>query len=459
MYSVKNLILIFAATIAISCTKKETIDYAIISGKILNTTATEIRIWSNDFKVDKKFVIDKDGVFSDTIFNSFGSFKFLEARNLNVMNITAGDQININYDAKDFGTTLIFSGKGSQASNYLLAKKKLIAEFIGGPKEYYKLDQTEFKAKNKKNSDAVLSLLLNFEGLSNSYIENEKKDINYSYLNDLNGFEDNHSYFTKNDNYKVSETFLDEMNGFDFNIEEDYFSTQYYSHIVSSHYRKLSSELAELKQIDNDLAFLIIVDDIPSKKIKNDLLTLYVDYITYATDMKEYFDLFMKVSTNDDQKKAITKIYEVLKTLDPGNPSPKFVGYENNAGGTMSLDDLKGKYVYIDVWATWCAPCKAEIPFLKKVEKQYHGKNIEFVSISIDRDLDHDKWKQMIIDKELGGVQLLADKQFKSKFVQDYQIRGIPHFILLDPEGNIVKYSAPRPSNEELIDLLDELRI
>ena len=68
----------------------------------------------------------------------------------------------------------------------------------------------------------------------------------------------------------------------------------------------------------------------------------------------------------------------------------------NQNGETISLSDLKGKYVYIDVWATWCGPCIAEIPSLKKVEKLYHNKNIEFVSISIDvRDrpvYNYDKW-------------------------------------------------------------------
>ena len=45
------------------------------------------------------------------------------------------------------------------------------------------------------------------------------------------------------------------------------------------------------------------------------------------------------------------------------------------------LEDLRGKYVYIDVWATWCGPCRGEIPYLQKVEEKYKGKNIEFVSI------------------------------------------------------------------------------
>ena len=148
-----------------------------------------------------------------------------------------------------------------------------------------------------------------------------------------------------------------------------------------------------------------------------------------------------------------------MKLLAKGMPSPVFTNYENHKGGKTSLEDLKGKYVYIDVWATWCGPCKREIPFLKEVEKSYHGKNIEFVSTSIDRAKDHEVWVNMVTDKDLSGVQLFADNDWKSKFVQDYAIEGIPRFILIDPEGNIVTADAPRPSNPKLVELLEELGI
>ena len=115
--------------------------------------------------------------------------------------------------------------------------------------------------------------------------------------------------------------------------------------------------------------------------------------------------------------------------------------------------------MYVDVWATWCGPCKAEIPSLKKVEAQYHGKNIEFVSISVDALKDHDKWKAMVAEKELKGVQLFADNSWKSDFVEGYLIKGIPRFILIDTEGNIVNANAPRPSSEKLIELFNELKI
>ncbi|WP_300977757.1 TlpA disulfide reductase family protein [Flavobacterium sp.] len=137
-----------------------------------------------------------------------------------------------------------------------------------------------------------------------------------------------------------------------------------------------------------------------------------------------------------------------------GSPSPTF-DYDNYKGGKTKLEDFRGKYVYIDVWATWCGPCRQEIPFLKKAEEKYHDKNIVFVSISIDKVKDLEKWKTMVKEKELGGVQVFADNDWNSKFVQDYKITGIPRFILVDPNGNIVKADAPRPSSEELTALLD----
>ncbi|WP_010134723.1 TlpA family protein disulfide reductase [Ochrovirga pacifica] len=145
---------------------------------------------------------------------------------------------------------------------------------------------------------------------------------------------------------------------------------------------------------------------------------------------------------------------EVTDT-EVGKPSPEFNDLENYKGGTTSLKDLRGNYVYIDVWATWCMPCLQQIPFLQKLEEKFHGKDIKFVSLSIDNPNAKDKWKQMISDKNMGGIQLFANGNIP--FVQDYQITGIPRFILLDKEGNIVDANAPRPSQPELEKILADL--
>ena len=145
---------------------------------------------------------------------------------------------------------------------------------------------------------------------------------------------------------------------------------------------------------------------------------------------------------------GLTKFHQeaLMTNKMNGTPSPTF-DYDNYKGGKTKLEDFRGKYVYIDVWANWCAPCRAEIPFLKKLEEKYHQKNIVFVSLSIDQVKDVEKWRKLIKDKELGGVQVFADKDWNSQFVKDYNITGIPRFILIDPNGNIVKADAPRPSS------------
>ncbi|NMH28694.1 TlpA family protein disulfide reductase [Flavobacterium silvaticum] len=139
-----------------------------------------------------------------------------------------------------------------------------------------------------------------------------------------------------------------------------------------------------------------------------------------------------------------------------GADSPTF-DYENHKGGKTKLSDFKGKYVYIDNWATWCGPCRGEIPHLQKIEEAYHGKNIEFVSISIDAQKDHDKWKKFVDDKKLGGVQLMADNDWNSEFIKAYGITGIPRFILIGPDGKVINADAPRPSDPALKAVLDKL--
>lgn len=150
-----------------------------------------------------------------------------------------------------------------------------------------------------------------------------------------------------------------------------------------------------------------------------------------------------------------------------GKASPVFEDYENFKGGNMSLGDLKGKYVYIDVWATWCGPCIREIPSLKRIEKQFENKNIAFVSISVDEGRGYKGnaaeaykgWKKMVADKNLGGIQLLADNGFRSRFIEDYKINSIPRFLLIGPDGTIVNADAPRPSNPKLVELFNSLDI
>jgi thiol-disulfide isomerase/thioredoxin len=211
-----------------------------------------------------------------------------------------------------------------------------------------------------------------------------------------------------------------------------------------------------------------------------DSVTREETFVSIKNELTEFYNSAPNIDTSivnsslssidpiiNSYKMYIEEDLALKRQLPKGADSPVFEGYENFDGNVTSLSDLKGKYVYVDVWATWCGPCKAEIPSLKKVESMYHGKNIAFVSISIDDDrrhggsweTAHTNWKKMVEEKELGGIQLFSPKGWKSEFIQDFKINGIPRFILIDPDGKIVSASAPRPSSDELIALFNEENI
>ncbi len=457
----KILFFIIVTIIFVACKKDSAVDYAIISGKIINRPTNDITINSIDRTFTEPIEISKDGSFIDTLNTDIQPYVLYDGKNPVFLHIEDGFNLNVNYDFKDFSNSLVISGVGSEVNNYLIAKRKIEIDLIGvSLAALYGANETEYKNKIRSITDAQNKLLTDSKGISSEYIEKEERNLNYFYLRMLIDYEDAHKHFTKNSDFKVSNDFLEELNSIDYSKEEDYEFSDFYKSLVRNHYEKKAKEIREKDSIKVDIAFIKTVSNIKSNIIKNGLLFEHAtNKMAYSKDVEAYYKLFIENSTDEKNNALITEKYNKLVGLKSGKPSPKFVNYVNYNGGTTSLEDLKGKYVYIDVWATWCGPCIGEIPALKEVEKQYHDKNIEFVSISIDKASDHEKWKTMVEEKELGGVQLFADNDWNSGFVKDYQINGIPRFILIDPDGNIVDSNAPRPSSPKLIELFNELNI
>jgi thiol-disulfide isomerase/thioredoxin len=129
---------------------------------------------------------------------------------------------------------------------------------------------------------------------------------------------------------------------------------------------------------------------------------------------------------------------------------------EDVNGKEYSLSDFQGKYVVVDVWATWCGPCRNEIPFYAKIVEKYKDSNVQFISISLDS--NKKKWTAFIKNEKVNGsLQLIDSRANNSPAVDAYQINGIPRFLIIDPKGMIVEWQAPRPSTPQMSSLLDKL--
>lgn len=170
-------------------------------------------------------------------------------------------------------------------------------------------------------------------------------------------------------------------------------------------------------------------------------------------DMDEEVVAYKATSTNQKGHEVADQLYAHYSKLKKGAPAADFDFYDK-AGRKFTLKDLRGRAVYIDCWATWCGPCCAEIPYMEKLYAHYkNNKKIELISISLDD--NKKKWEKKVAEDKPGWKQYIVNQNFKSLLCKNYDIDGIPRFLMFDKKGRIVSLNAPRPSHEKIIEWID----
>ncbi len=135
--------------------------------------------------------------------------------------------------------------------------------------------------------------------------------------------------------------------------------------------------------------------------------------------------------------------------------------FEDSSGLDRSLSEFRGKIIYADFWATWCAPCLMERKHFERLITAFEMRknDIEFVGISLDTDVG--RWRAMLKNGKIKGTQLISKKAFDSEICRDFKIQGIPRFMIFDRNGTVIRPDAIRPSRFEsekyLIELIDEM--
>ncbi|MFY0604955.1 MAG: TlpA family protein disulfide reductase [Flavobacteriaceae bacterium] len=267
-------------------------------------------------------------------------------------------------------------------------------------------------------------------------------------------------------------------NGYDlkFTTDADAFNQEiFYEGIGANTNNYINSQYTFQKSFGNPSKFFELSKDAYYKRLDSiekgidSILNIYTDVdTTVINESKKLNSRFLtnmrKEKVYESQHKRALEFKALNDKIAKGQPSPEFKNYINYRGGKNSLKDYRGKYVYIDLWATWCKPCIAQFPTLKKLEEEYKNKNITFISIATDdnktaRSWPKAKklWRDAVKKYKLKGVQLFVGED--NTFVTDYLVGKIPRFIILDPNGVIVDNNAPRPGDPKLKELFKELGI
>ncbi len=111
-------------------------------------------------------------------------------------------------------------------------------------------------------------------------------------------------------------------------------------------------------------------------------------------------------------------------------------------------DQLKGKLVYVDIWGTWCRPCREEIPFSKKLQSKFENDDVVFLFLCCH--CEETSWKKMVNDFKLPGIHIILKEEQLKLLEEKYQIMGFPSYMIYGKDGVLQYGDAPRPSSRSI---------
>ena len=202
---------------------------------------------------------------------------------------------------------------------------------------------------------------------------------------------------------------------------------------------------------------LKVIEDLDNETVRSYALFNAMNYYLMEhglDDFERHYDYFTETNTDSYYDEQLRIAYEKKQRIAPGQPAPPFT-LSGLDGNEVSLSDFKGQYVFLDFWQTLCSRSAMELPHLLQLHSDYKEDNIAFVSISIDENKEN--WINYVKENKNMGTSLRSENYFDAKVYRDYQVFGLPTFILIDPEGRIVDPKAPQPSSDEIRHTLDQL--
>ncbi len=445
---------------------------ASIKGKIDNPEEQVIKfVYTNDIITSQpkhEMVMSnlKDGEFSATISVEEPSLiYFSHGSKVAQIYVKPNSNLELTFDAKDFFNTLkIKEDNGKE--NQLITE--LTSTFSDKTTEIYSVQQTlylkdsinlaEFADKERQLVKEQLDFI-DKKGkklkLPDSFINLLKAEINYGSINNLyqvgmkKRVQPNDKAFSFMEDVSLTDT--KSLKSFNYHLAvKFYFQHDFYNQKTGNN-------------IEIDKWFLNNMYDKGSEKLSGEIKEIFIASTAYTVISNNWDFLIDSIAPKyfeDAKNKAyvsqIKPIYDEYIT-EKNKPLPD--GANKIEGEYKGIEDLlakyKGKVVYIDVWASWCGPCKREMPYSLQLQEKLKGEDVVFLFVAVNDKPEN--WKAAIKQLGITGEHFFGDQSFSYSFMNKFEIRGIPRYLIADKTGAIVNTNAPRPSHEGVEETIKEL--
>lgn len=445
----KNIIpAIAAALMLLSCSTSEEIalTFSVDSPSVrsvavvCNADVTEVRLDSTG--KGSCTISGRDAVFARIFYGTESKTVYLER----------GDNPCVSFSGSNFSGTFSLSGRKGPAAEYL---NTIVLTPL--PDEDYALPFDEFlRRTDRKISDAVSLLEARDLRHTGNFVRMEEGRIRYSYANTLLMYPVAHRIMSGDLSYTPDESYYDEIRKYAV-ADPEYSDIDEYREFMAESAHVLDPEnrditdlypklLAEMRYMAANCG-----DSKTLQAILHHIAVPYIDNFGTA-GAQDMINIYRTYVTDPVLMSVFSASCDRWDAQKPGRKAPDFRASDIN-GREYTLADFRGKYVYVDIWATWCQPCRRELPYLKALEQKFEGKEIVFLGLSVDS--DRAKWEAKVRSGELSGIQLyLGDS---SEFTKAYGISGIPHFILIGKDGTTVNPDMTRPSSDDTAEYLGNL--
>ncbi len=460
----KSWILLILAVFIFACNRnnnnENTIesesDLTVINGTLDNNDNPYVFITYNN--ITDTIKVDKKGKFSAKIMVYKPTYIVFTTEKISTgIFCNPKSKVEFNANIIDFWNTLSFTGDDSQVNNYIARQNKII-QLAGINSEEFLYASTFQKFSD--SLEKLLEKLQNeFDNFSNENIDKYPDFINIenqrlqlieaslilSYYSPVI----NSGKIIDDAEQRITEILstIDINNPKLLNLNEfKPFVQNVLNYLISKDIIDKNLEIKTAEEYAN-MYFNIIDQYFVENAVREELYYIFLkDFIEYygPESVIEIFDTYKGFVTNRNRLSEFDKIFAEYNKLEKGQPSVDW-SFQDMNGNNYSLSDFRGKYVYLDVWASWCGPCKREIPYLKELKETFKDKNIEIIQISVD-DKKED-WINIVQSENLQGIQLYAGG-WDNDLCDFFKINGIPRFILIDQSGNIINSNAERPSGD-----------